>query len=324
MIKELEHKIFNGYEITKAEALKIYEMSLVNKNLDTLCNTANEIRQHFCGNNFDICTIINGKCGRCSEDCKYCAQSAHYPVAIADYNLINSDSLLEGAKYNEEKGVLRYSIVTSGRSLSKEEINNICSSYKSICTNSSIALCASHGLLDYEDFVKLKNAGVVRYHNNLETSRNNFPNICSTHTYDDKIATIKAAQKAGLTVCSGGIMGLGETMEDRIDMAFELKSLNINSVPINILNPIPHTPFENNSILSCEEVKRIVAIYRLILPKSAIRLAGGRGLLKDKGRSVFESGANAAISGDMLTTSGITIDYDMKMLKELGFRFSKL
>ena len=143
--------------------------------------------------------------------------------------------------------------------------------------------------------------------------------MCTTHTYDEKIETIKAAKKAGLTVCSGGIMGLGENMEDRIDLAFTLRDLDITSVPINILNPIKGTPLENNKVLSLDDVRKIVAIYRFILPKAQLRLAGGRGLLDDKGLSIFTSGANAAITGDMLTTSGISIDEDMKIIKKLGY-----
>ncbi|QHI72836.1 biotin synthase BioB [Aminipila terrae] len=325
MIQELKNKIINGYEISKEEALHLSDICHASpQNSEMLCEAANQIRHHFCGDHFDICTIINGKCGRCSEDCKYCAQSAHYPVETGNYSLLDADSLLAGARYNQEKGILRYSIVTSGRSLNDREVDQLCKSYKLIHSSLNISLCASHGLLNYQQLLKLRQAGVVRYHNNLETSRRNFSAICTTHTYQDKIATIKAAQKAGLAVCSGGIMGLGETMRDRIDMAFDLKELGIKSVPINILNPIPHTPFEHNPVLNLNEVKQIVALYRFILPEAALRLAGGRGLLKDKGRSVFASGANAAISGDMLTTSGISINYDINMIKDLGFKISKL
>ena len=160
---------------------------------------------------------------------------------------------------------------------------------------------------------------MTRVHNNLETSRKNFPNICTTHTFDDKIQAIRAAQAAGLSVCSGGIVGLGETVEDRIDMAFSLRELGIRSVPVNMLNPIPNTPFGNNEKLREADMRRIVAVYRFILPTASIRLAGGRGLLPDKGKSCFNSGANAAISGDMLTTAGITIKTDMKLLNELGY-----
>lgn len=198
-------------------------------------------------------------------------------------------------------------------------MNYLCNTYIEIRKNCKIKLCASGGLLTYEELCQLKEAGVTRYHNNLETSRRFFSQMCTTHTYDEKIETIKAAKKAGLTVCSGGIMGLGENMEDRIDLAFTLRDLDITSVPINILNPIKGTPLENNKVLSLDDVRKIVAIYRFILPKAQLRLAGGRGLLDDKGLSIFTSGANAAITGDMLTTSGISIDEDMKIIKKLGY-----
>lgn len=174
-------------------------------------------------------------------------------------------------------------------------------------------------MLDEYEFRYIKDAGIVRIHNNLETSRNNFANICTTHTYDDKINSIKAAKRAGLEVCSGGIMGLGETYEDRIDMALDLRELGIKSVPINMLNAISGTPFENNKKLTTDDMRRIVAIYRFILPDASIRLAGGRGLLEDKGKSCFKSGANSAISGNLLTTSGITITDDIEMIKDLGY-----
>ena len=156
-------------------------------------------------------------------------------------------------------------------------------------------------------------------HNNLETSRKNFPHVCTTHTFDDKVEAIRAAQRAGLTVCSGGIMGLGESKEDRIDMAMTLRELGITSIPVNMLNPIPGTPYEGNTRLTVEDMRRIVAVFRFILPKAAIRLAGGRGLLEDKGRGCFLSGANAVISGDMLTTAGYTVDSDMEMIHEIGY-----
>lgn len=319
IILKLKNQILHGKEITKQDA-----NSLLTSDLDELCSTANEIRKHFCGNAFDICTIINGKSGRCSENCKYCAQSAHFKVNVDEYPLLSSNQLIEDAVYNHNKGILRYSIVTSGRYLSDEEIHDICENYKKISESCNISLCASHGLLSYDQFRKLKKAGVNRYHNNLETSSIYFPNICTTHTYEDKITTIKNAQRAGLEVCSGGIMGLGETMSDRIDMAFDLKDLGINSIPINILNPIKGTPFEHLPILKLDEVRRIISIFRFILPRAALRLAGGRGLLKDKGSSVFQSGANAAISGDMLTTLGIGIQDDIDMISNLGFEVRML
>ena len=195
----------------------------------------------------------------------------------------------------------------------------MCETVREIKEKVGILVCVSFGLLKEQQFRKLKEAGVTRVHNNLETSRRNFPNICTTHRFDDKVQAIRAAQAAGLSVCSGGIMGLGETTEDRIDMALTLRELGILSVPVNMLNPIPGTPLENNERLTKEEMQRIVAVYRFILPKASIRLAGGRGLLPDKGKAVLLQGANAAISGDMLTTAGITTKTDMALLKELGY-----
>ena len=317
--KELKEKILDGYIINKEDALL-----LLNEDLDLLCQYADELREHFCKDSFDMCTIINGKSGKCSENCKYCAQSAHFNTSVEEYPLLDLETIKEDAKYNDEKGVLRYSVVTSGKRLSDKEVDTLCEVYEKIKKETKLSLCASHGLLSFENFQKLKAAGVTRYHNNLEASRNFFPQICTTHTYDDKINTIKAAQMAGLEVCSGGIMGLGETMEDRIDMALELREIGIKSIPVNILNPIKGTPMENNRPISKEEAQRIVAIYRFIIPQGTIRLAGGRGLLDDKGRAIFNSGANAAITGDMLTTAGITIDDDMSMLKELGYKVNMI
>lgn len=313
-LNKLTNKVLNGKQITKEEALFLYEQPLLE-----LCKNADKIRQHFCANQFDICTIINAKSGSCSENCKFCAQSAHNHTCAATYPLLSKEEIVAQARVNHEQGVLRYSIVTSGKRLSDTEVDAMCEAVWEIKEKVGISVCVSFGLLNKQQFLRLKEAGVTRVHNNLETSRRNFPNICTTHRFDDKIQAIQAAQAAGLSVCSGGIMGLGETVEDRIDMAFSLRELGILSVPVNMLNPIPGTPFENNEKLTEEDMRRIVAVYRFILPKASIRLAGGRGLLPDKGKSCFTSGANAAISGDMLTTAGITTKTDMSLLKELEY-----
>ena len=313
-LKELTDKVLNGRQITKEEALFLYEQPLLE-----LCGSADEIRRRFCANRFDICTIINAKSGSCSENCRFCAQSAYNHTCAASYPLLSKEEIVSQARIDHEQGVLRYSIVTSGKRLSDEEVDAMCETVREIKEKVGILVCVSFGLLKEQQFRKLKEAGVTRVHNNLETSRRNFPNICTTHRFDDKVQAIRAAQSAGLSVCSGGIMGLGETTEDRIDMALTLRELGILSVPVNMLNPIPGTPLENNERLTKEEMQRIVAVYRFILPKASIRLAGGRGLLPDKGKSCFTSGANAAISGDMLTTAGITTKTDMALLKELGY-----
>ena len=314
-INELKNKVLNGYSITQNDA-----MELITAPLEELCQAADEIRRKFCNNAFDICTIINGKSGRCSENCKFCAQSAHFGGKCEEYPLLGKEELVKQALYNYKRGVHRYSIVCSGKKLSDIEVENLCESFVEIKKACPISICVSGGLLDEQNYRKLKEAGVARIHNNLETSRRFFPKICTTHTYDDKIKAVNAAKSAGLEVCSGGIMGLGETMEDRIDLAFSLRELGVKSVPVNMLNPILNTPFQNNKVLSEDDMKRIVAIFRFIIPDAQIRLAGGRGLMSDMGKSLFVSGANAAISGDMLTTSGITIENDMKIISELGYR----
>lgn len=313
--EELKQKIYTGMSITRDEAI-----ALTKEPLDELLAAANEIREKMCGNRFDMCTIVNGKCGKCSEDCRYCAQSAHYHTDCKDtYPLLSTEELLKGARHNKEQGVLRYSIVTSGRSLGDKEVAQVCESIREICRQVDIEVCVSFGLLNEEQFRKIRESGASRVHCNLEVSRNYFPQICTTHTYDEKIATLKAAKNAGLSVCSGGIMGLGETMEDRIDMALTIKELGVKSIPVNLLNPIKGTPYENNRILTNDELCRIVAIFRFIIPDGDIRLAGGRGLVGDKGEKCFQSGANAAISGDMLTTAGITVATDMELVKRLGY-----
>lgn len=311
----LKKKVLSGKDVSKEEALPLY-----GEPLEKLCQAADEIRKYFCGDGFDICSIINGKSGKCTENCKYCAQSAYHNTAAEEYPLLEMQEIVRQAKYNADRGVLRYSIVTSGRALSDFEVGKMCEAICAVRREVGIEVCVSFGLLNEKQFRKVKDAGASRVHNNLETSRKNFPNICTTHTFDDKVAAIKAAKAAGLSVCSGGIMGLGETNEDRVDMAFSLKELGIKSVPINMLNPIAGTPYENNQKLTEEDMRRITAIYRFILPDASIRLAGGRGLMPDKGEGCFRSGANAVISGDMLTTSGYTIESDMDMIHRLGYQ----
>ena len=312
---ELRNRVLSG-ELLNRESI----LTLCQAPLDELCSAADEIRAHFCGNGFDLCTIVNGKSGRCSEDCKYCAQSAHYQTHVEEYSLLGTDEIVRQAKHHAEQGVLRYSIVTSGRKLGDADISQVCESIRAIKASTDIEVCVSFGLLDEAAFRKVKAAGASRVHCNLESSRSYFPTVCTTHTYDEKIETLQAARRAGLSICSGGIMGLGESMEDRIDMALTLRELGVKSIPINFLNPIPGTPFADNAPLSDEEKRRIVAIYRFVLPNTSIRLAGGRGLIVDKGEGCFRSGANAAISGDMLTTAGMTVETDLQLLDRLGYQ----
>ena len=286
--------------------------------LDQLQVGAALIQEKFCGKHIDLCTIINGKSGHCSEDCKYCAQSARHHTGIDEYDFLPTEKILEAALANEKAGVNRFSIVTSGRALSGKNFERAIETYKTLRARLKIELCASHGILNAEQLKRLRAAGVKRYHHNLETSRRFFPHICTTHTYDDRIRTIKLAQAAGLEVCSGGIIGMGETWQDRIDLAFELAALGIESIPVNVLMAIPGTVLEKLKPLPAEDILRTIAIFRYINPTANIRLAAGRKFLPDCGASALKHGASASITGNMLTTSSNNIQDDMKLLEKLG------
>ncbi len=312
-------EIIQGTVLSKTQAMELLEW-----NLEELTAAANRIRRHFCGDFVDLCAIVNAKSGCCSENCRYCAQSCFHHVTLDEYPLCSAEQIVQAGRYNAQKGVLRFSVVTSGRKLSTSEIDVLCTAFELLRKECSISICASLGLLTEKELKRLKNAGLTRYHHNLETSRRFFPEICTTHTYDEKLETIANAQSTGLEVCCGGILGLGETMEDRVDMVLELRRLGIHSIPVNVLNPIPGTPLESNPILTSDEVRQTIAIFRFILPQAVIRLAGGRGLFADKGKSFLLAGANAAITGDMLTTSGISIQEDIQMCGRLNLKVQKI
>lgn len=311
---EIAEKIIQGDRLKISDDLNFF----LESSLEDLQRGANLIQKNFCGNHVDLCTIINGKSGRCGENCKYCAQAACHKTGIEEYNFLSAEKILKVALMNEKFGVNRFSIVTSGRSLSGKDFEKAIETYKLLKKNLKIDLCASHGILTAEQFKKIFSVGVTTYHHNIETSRRFFSEICTSHTFDDRIKTIKLAQNAGLKVCSGGIIGMGETWQDRIEMAFELFNLKIKSIPINALMAVKGTKLENLPPLSSEEILRTIAIFRFINPDANIRLAAGRKLFSDKGASAFLNGASASITGNMLTTSGTTIKEDMEILKKLG------
>lgn len=315
MGEKLAVEIIHGRRLTRKDNLSFF----LEEDLEELCSGADRIRRELRGNKADLCSIINGRSGRCGEDCKFCAQSACHNARIDEYPFLEPDEILKDCKRHEKQKVGRYSVVTSGRALSGKEMDKALEAYRIMKKNCRIELCASHGLLSQEDFVRLKEAGVSRYHANIETSRRNFPNICTTHTYDDKLEVIRRAKNAGLTVCSGGIIGMGETWEDRVDMAFSLYEMKISSIPINILKPIKGTPFESLPPLSEEEILRTIAMFRYLNPDAEVRLAAGRNGMEHSGEKAFRAGANAAITGDMLTTSGNKIAGDIEMLTAMGF-----
>ena len=313
-VMSIAEEIIKGRRLNRDEDLGW----LLEAELSELQAGAFLLQKHFRGNHIDLCTIVNGRSGRCSENCKYCAQSAYHHTGVEEYPLMSKEELFRHAKANQEGGANRFSIVTSGRALSGKEFETVLEAYKEMNDTLSIHLCASHGILTEEQLQKLYEAGVRQYHHNIETSKRYFPEICTSHTYDDRIKTIKLAQKAGLNVCSGGIIGMGETWADRIDMAISLSELNIKSIPINSLMAIPGTKLEGMPPLSGDDILRTIALFRFINPKADIRMAAGRKLMPENGATAFKAGASASITGNMLTTSGTTMKDDLEILKKLG------
>lgn len=314
-MKALADEIIGGRRITRQDDLNMF----LTCDLKELCEGADRIREYFIGDKVDLCSIINGRSGRCPEDCKYCAQSAHNHTSCEIYDFLPEEKIVEACKLNESEGVDRFSIVTSGRSLSGEEFEKAVHAYETMHAKCRIDLCASMGFLNAKQLHRLHEAGVTSYHHNIETSKRNFPNICTTHTYEQKLETLKLVKKEGMCACSGGIIGMGETWEDRLDMAVSLAELGIDSIPINALMPIEGTPLENQPQLTEDEILRTIAFFRYINPEANIRLAAGRALLTNDGEIAFQSGASATITGNMLTTVACaTIRSDKQMLENLG------
>lgn len=311
----LAQEIINGRRLTRQDDLTFF----LHCDLDELCQGADLIREAFIGDKVDLCSIINGRSGRCPEDCKYCAQSSHHHTNCEIYDFLPEEDILEACKMHEAEGVDRFSIVTAGRALTGSEFDQAIHAFETMHRECRIDLCASMGFLSAEQLHRLHEAGVTSYHHNIETSRRFFPHICTTHTYDMKIETLKKVKAEGMCACSGGIIGMGETWEDRLDMAISLAELGIDSIPLNALMPVPGTPLEGQPRLTEPAILRTVAFFRYINPEANIRLAAGRALLTNDGEIAFQSGASASITGNMLTTAACaTIRSDRQMLTKLG------
>ena len=313
-IAKLTDQIIAGCRIRRGDELSFFLTAPLAK----LQEGALRLQDYFCGTHIDFCTILNGRSGRCGENCKYCAQAACHHTAVDEYDFLPKEEIIRNAKVNQDAGANRFAIVTSGRSLIGKDFDKALEAYQEMNDTLTIGLCASHGLLTREQLRRLFSAGVTSYHHNIETSRRFFPQICTSHTYEDRIHTIKMAQSEGFCVCSGGIIGMGETWDDRLDMALSLQELGIQSIPINALMAIPGTGMEGREQLPADDVLRTIAIFRFINPTANIRLAAGRKILPQNGATAFRAGASASITGNMLTTSGTTIKEDMAMLKVLG------
>jgi len=320
LTREILEKAASGRVIEFEEA-KI----LMNSNmtpLNELIRVSSMITRRNFGSKIDMCAIYPAKIGLCSGDCAFCAQSAHNQcdVKIINTSELDDNDIVENARELYRLGVGHYSLVTSGEYLTDTEFDKIVGIFKNIKKETKIALCASLGTLTLGRAVRLKEAGVSRYHHNIETSRSNFAKICSTHSYDDKIKTINIAQQAGLEVCCGGIISMGETAEQRVEMAFAIREMNVICVPINILNPIPGTRLENQVLLSGDDILRTIAVFRLILQDKALRFAGGRDKAMGKDEYLgYNVGMNAMIVGNYLTTEGKSFEEEIRNLRKAGY-----
>lgn len=316
-ITAITDRILSGGEISADEALLLSSVSGTDRY--ALFLAASTIKEHFVGSKVSLCSIINAKSGRCAENCAFCAQSAHHSSDVPVYPLIDEESLVAGALSAEKCGSICYGIVTSGTGIhSGEELDRICRALRRICQETSIAPSCSLGILDAQTAQVLKEAGAATYHHNLETARSFFPQICTTHDYEEDVATIRAAKNSGMKVCSGGIFGLGETAAQRIEMALTLRELAVDSVPLNFLNPIVGTRLENASNITPQECLVTIALYRLLLPGKMITVCGGREKnLRDLQSWMFFAGASGTMIGNYLTTTGRNTDDDWQMLHDL-------
>ncbi len=320
MIDLLERKVISGGHVSREEAEHIASVSRTDA--FDLFAAANRVRGRFRGNIIDICAIVNAKSGACPEDCAYCAQSSRSLSDSPVFPLAGKKAVIDAASEAKRGGARRFCIVTSGRKVNAGEIRKIADMISEVRALGLLP-CATLGLLTREELLFLKDAGLERFHNNLETSERFFPEICTTHTYGDKLKTIAAVKSAGLSLCSGGIFGLGETWQDRIDMAIALREIGPDSVPLNFLIPINGTRLGARSRLEPIEALKIISLFRFILPDKEIRICGGRvQTLGEFNSSIFLAGADGILSGNYLTTTGKCFEDDLRLIGEQGFKIS--
>lgn len=279
---------------------------------------AHMLKEQYLGDRIDLCSIINAKSGRCSENCSFCAQSSHHQTDTPAYPLKSVAEIVQGAKQAQQEGNHCYGIVTSGTRIEPgEEFDNLLSAFRQIRQETAITPSASLGILDIEAAKALVEAGCGTYHHNLETARSFFPEICTSHDYQEDIDTVLCAKAAGMKVCCGGIFGLGESLDQRIEMALTLRELDVDSVPLNFLNPVPGTPLQDTKLLTPMDCLRIICLYRYLLPNKKIIVCGGREInLREFQSAIFMAGASGTMVGNYLTTSGRSHAIDLQMIED--------
>jgi biotin synthase len=318
LIAAVEERILSGETIHRREAEILLDTP--DEYLTHLTAAADRIRIHFKGSRFDGCSLINARSGKCGEDCSFCAQSAHHHGECETYGLRSEEEILAAARAAREFGAARFCTVTSGGALSSQDFEALVASLERVRAEVDIALDASLGFLDEERTTRLVQAGVTRYNHNLETSREHYPKICTTHAFDQRVETVRRVMGKGLSACCGGIIGLGETPRQRLDLAFNLAELGVDCVPVNILNARPGTPLQDAVPPEPLEIIRTIALFRLILPHATVKIAGGRERnLGDFQAMALRSGANGMIIGGYLTTSGRAVEDDLRMIRQAGF-----
>ena len=309
------NKVISGKSISFEEAGKL----LCSQDILSLAYSANVITRKFNGYSIDIESLLNAKSGKCPEDCSFCAQSSFYNTKISKYPLLPKQVVIVRAKEAERQGASSFCLVCAYRSPPEEEFRQICDTIEALKKEVSIDINASLGFMTLERAKKLKSLGIKRYNHNLEASESFFSQICKTHDFADRVKTAKIVKEAGLELCCGGIIGMGETVKQRIELAFALAALNPDEVPINILIPKQGTPMAQIDTITPEEAIRTIAVWRFIMPKVILKLAGGREVhFSDNGRMALRAGANGIISGGYLTTGGNELSNDLNMIHEIG------
>ncbi|MBI5642738.1 MAG: biotin synthase BioB [Deltaproteobacteria bacterium] len=318
ILKTALEKGLKGVGLSATEAIEL--TSIPDDQIYVILSISEQVRRRHKGVEVNLCAIVNAKSGLCKEDCAFCSQSVKYSTGINEYPMKPASTLVEAAREAEGYGAREFSIVTSGTKIEKDkDVSILIDTLSAMKGSVGMERCASLGILARETLKKLKDSGLESYHHNLETSRSFFPNICTTHGYDEDVEAVKAAKETGFFVCSGGIFGLGETWKDRIELASTLKELDVDSIPVNFLNPRPGTPLEKSHNLTPFECLKIIALFRLMLPAKDIVVCGGRQVnLRDLQPLIFAAGANGMMVGNYLTTPGRDPKDDLKMLDDLG------